>query len=106
MKIKISGRAFGAVPNKIKNFLWRACHDAIPTKKKKNLKRRQITITRCANSAVMMRKLLYMRCGLAKNSAQYGLHRNGVLGKIQVSQTLRSYCHGYSTIKATQSYLR
>lgn len=92
------------VPNKVKNFLWRVCHEAIPTKS--NLKRRHIIINslceQCWNEDETPLHALWSCCELSSVWSLSEWSSRQIPGVTN----LRSCCHGFSTIKAIRSYLR
>ena len=81
------------VPNKVKNLLWQACRDSIPTKA--NLRRQHITDNSLCERSLSDEEVHYKHCGHVVNLTRYGLHRSGTFTKTQASQTSRSFCHGY-----------
>lgn len=90
------------VPNKIKNFMWRACRDSLPMKA--NLRRRHITDSplceRCLREEESLLHVLWSCCEL--DSVWYGRNRSGTFTNIQTPQT--NCYHGYSITKASRPF--
>ena len=53
------------VPNKVKNLLWRACRNALPTKEA--LFAGQSSLTRYVIATMKHMRCLYMLCGIVRN---------------------------------------
>uniref|UniRef100_A0A2N9G3K6 Reverse transcriptase domain-containing protein n=1 Tax=Fagus sylvatica TaxID=28930 RepID=A0A2N9G3K6_FAGSY len=51
------------IPTKVKHFVWRACHESLPTKS--GLFRRNVVHQRYVNYAMLLRKTAFMHFGLA-----------------------------------------
>jgi hypothetical protein len=62
------------VPNANKNFMWRACHNILPTRD--NLMRKIITDSRCPICGIEVERL-YIFCGLVLWLLMYGVLEKG-----------------------------